>query len=250
MKTLFFKQTAMEKLFFAIVFCMIFISCSQTKQDGFSCDDAQSWNYSVTPGMEEWNQFQSNEEMVRACQIPEDLFFCLSTEELTELCLRYPLLTDIFAFNSLNDGLDRLFKDFNGIRELYKRSNISGSLIAGYINKLQLFPLLNDDNVSALEKGQFLISVYTLEALMSRSALNNNDNLKEVLKALVAGYEIECKYPDYLSGVVYNYFARANVIANMCEKCPDMRPLIGVGISQETADVINEFSYQLINPSE
>ena len=79
------------------------------------------WDYPVKPGTEEWKKFTSNEEMVNACQIPEKILSTLSTEDLMELCLQYPLIYDVFAFENLNHGLDKLFDDFNGIRELYQR---------------------------------------------------------------------------------------------------------------------------------
>jgi hypothetical protein len=78
-----------------------------------------AWDYPVKPGTEEWKKFQSSEEMVNACQIPDAVLSSLSTEELTELCLQYPLIEYVFAFDNLNSGFDKLFSDFNGIREFY-----------------------------------------------------------------------------------------------------------------------------------
>ena len=134
---------------------LLFFSCSQNTQiDNYNenvqfgdypaksdndCENARLWDYSVKPGMDEWAKFQSNEEMVYACQIPENILLCLSTEDLIDLCLRYPLLTDFFVFESLNTGLDKLFSDFNGIRELYKREDVSSSLLKRYNEKIQSF---------------------------------------------------------------------------------------------------------------
>ena len=51
--------------------------------------------------------------MVDACQIPESILQNISTNDLMTLCLRHPLLFDVFAFNDMNDGLKKLFADFN-----------------------------------------------------------------------------------------------------------------------------------------
>jgi hypothetical protein len=90
-----------------------------------------TWDYPVKPGMEEWKKFESNEDMVNACQIPEKVLASLSTEELTDICLQYPLIADVFAFENLNEGLNKLFSDFNGI--LYKRADIASNLSKRYL---------------------------------------------------------------------------------------------------------------------
>jgi hypothetical protein len=142
--------------------CLFFLPLSGSGQE-----KKLAWDYPVKPGTEEWGKLDSNEAMVKACQIPEKILASLSTEELADICLLYPLLYDVFAFNDLNNGLDKLFSDFNGIRELYKREYLSGSLIKRYVQKVQNFSFL-DEQVSDREKGYFIISVSALEVLLSR----------------------------------------------------------------------------------
>jgi|AGTN01.3.fsa_nt_gi hypothetical protein len=71
-----------------------------------------AWDYPVKPGTGGWRIFQSNQEKVEACQIPEEILSSLSTEDLAELYLQYPLLYDVFAFDNLNNGLEKLYNDF------------------------------------------------------------------------------------------------------------------------------------------
>ena len=61
------------------------------------------WDYPVKPGMEEWRQLQSHTEMVSVCQIPEEILSSLSTEDLAELCLRYPMYTDFLCMICLTN---------------------------------------------------------------------------------------------------------------------------------------------------
>jgi len=215
------------------------------------------WDYPVKPGMEEWKKFQSNEEMVNACQIPEKILLSLSTEDLTDLCLRYPLLYDVFAFDNLNFGLDKLFRDFNGIRELYKRKDISNSLTKRYIQKIQSLSFLDGKN-SEIEKGYFIISISALEVLLSQVERYNGeekDNLKEILQNFVAGYEGKWKYADYFKGFGFqtNFYSRGHIITKMdistVERLPQREKnsvLVSGMANEQSINVINELSYQLI----
>lgn len=214
------------------------------------------WDYPVKPGSEEWKKFESNEAMVNACQIPEKILSALSTENLMELCLQYPLLYDVFAFNNTNEGLDKLFGDFNGMRELYKRKDVSESLVKRYTQKLQNFSFL-DSSVSDLEKGRFIVSVSALEVLLSRIEQDNKGTgiQKEILQHLVSGYEGKLKYVDYFKGFGFqtNFYSRSRVISKMntssIERLPqkDRNSVLFSGMADEqTVNIIDNLSYQLI----
>ena len=82
------------------------------------------WDYPVKPGSSQWKSLNSNEEKVNVCQIPENILPQLSTKDLLAICLAYPLINDIYAFNNIETGTNKLFKDFNGLRELAKRPDV------------------------------------------------------------------------------------------------------------------------------
>ena len=248
MRASIFKHTAIM-----MALAWSFYSCSEKDMSDIMPEennDTQLWDYPVKPGTEEWKQFQSNEEKVRACQIPEEVLDSLSTEDLTDLCLRYPLLVDVFAFNFVNMGLDKLFSDFNGIRALYNREteDVSRILIQRYIHKIQSLSLLDKED-SNLEKFNLIISISVLEVLFSRIELRANESdeiLKELLKALVSGYEEEKKYPDYFQFYEPNFFARANLIYKICEQCLEKSLAMNNHFNNEERELINRLSYQLI----
>ena len=226
----------MKNLFVFILISALFLSCSMDMQN--NCD---SWDYPVKPGMEAWKQFQTHDEMVAACRIPENVLFCLSTERLTDLCWQYPLLLDIFAVNFLDDGLDYLFISFNGINELYKRTYVAECLIKRYMEKIESLPFLETEN------GHFQISIFKLDALLSR--VERKETLKDVLQALVIGYEVISKWKFNNKCLLdYNYFARAHVIIKMCEECLGLSNSIftSFGPAPEYLDIIDKLSYQLI----
>ena len=238
----------MKNLF---IICLIFLPFAIYAQE------RKVWDYPVKPGMEEWKKFHSYEERVNACQIPEEILFSLSTEDLTELCLRYPPLYCVFAFNNLNQGLDKLFKEFNGIRELYKRKDVSVCLIKQYTKNIRSFTFLNGKN-SDIEKGYFIVSVDALEILLSRIDRQDNDekdSLKEILQSLVTGYEEKLKYADYFkgSGFQANFYSRSHVISKMNKSAFEQLPqneknsvLFSGMTDEQSINAINELSYQLI----
>jgi hypothetical protein len=90
----------------------------------FSQNKEPQWDFPVKPGTEQWKKLENNKVKVDACQLPEILLKKTSTDDLLEICLQYPLLYNLFAFNNKMDGINRLFNDFNGIRELFKRKDI------------------------------------------------------------------------------------------------------------------------------
>lgn len=94
----------------------------------------QVWDYPIKPGMEEWKNFKSHQEMANACQIPDDLLSKIPTEELAEICLNYPLFFTMKAFNNLQEGFDQVSTEFNGFQELFKRADSGTILLEIYKN--------------------------------------------------------------------------------------------------------------------
>lgn len=212
------------------------------------------WDYPVKPGTEEWKQFKNYEEKIRACQIPEDILSSLSTDDLTDLCLRCPLLSHIFFFNSFYIALDKLFSNFNGIRELYKRKEAESNLTKRYIQTIQSLDFL-DEKKSELEKGFLILSISCLEALLSRIEQQNNEGNKNLLQILVTGYVEKLNYQDYFNGLGFrtNFYSRAQIILKMNPSLVDQFPqkekniaLSSGMVDEQTFNIINELSYQLI----
>jgi len=253
----------MKKLFVLISSVLLF-SCSKNIQNDINveCEFSEppsgvlAWDYPIKPGMDEWANLKSHKEMVEVCQIPGHILSSLSTEDLTAICLQYPLLWDVFAFNLLDMGLDRLFDNFNGIRELFNRKDVWKELLKHYHARLQGLEILDDQSATDLEKGNQIISVWMVEILLSRyqSHDNSTGNYKQILKCLVDGYEKQSKY-DYFNGpgCCYQYYSRIRTILKIN---PQSIEIIPGGYNnrvfsphfpdKETADIINELSYKLI----
>ncbi len=155
---------AISLAFFFSVF--ILFSCNKNESDSdvetihFPYENELSWNYPVLPGSEQWKAFKSNKEMVEACQIPQNIMTSLSTEELLVLCLKYPLLMDIGAFNFFADGYAAWETNFNGIREFYKRSN-AHAVIYNYYQQI------NPKNATMYSSVFFVFRISVVEYILS-----------------------------------------------------------------------------------
>ena len=127
--------------------------------------------YPIRPGTPEWEAFTSHEAMVRACQIPEGLLEKLSTEELIDAVLDYPLLGDMRLFNSLQMGFDRVSSRFNGLEELLKRSDAGAALLGRYTS---MSPSAIPPEWSRVEKGDFAARFLFMETLLAQDAVMAN----------------------------------------------------------------------------
>ena len=84
-----------------------------------------AYQYKLTPEDAEWAELTSHQEMLDICQLPEEILTESTTEELFDIVLDYPLLIDISFYDSFEEGLLEVAKQFNGLNELLKREDLS-----------------------------------------------------------------------------------------------------------------------------
>jgi len=217
------------------------------------------WDYPIKPGTEAWENIQTFQGFFDACQIPNEVLISLTTEDLTEICLQHPMIYHIFSFNTIDQGLDKLFNDFKGLRVLFEREHVSKELLKQYQCALYNLSFL-DGTASAVEKGYFKEFISVLEALLTRcnfyddSPENNVNDYKEILKNLLCGFEKKIQNPNFSSyDWQINIYARAKLILKISpqsiEKLPQEYRLAVFGygwFDNETLEIINKLSYQLI----
>ncbi len=128
----------------------------------------QVWDYPIKPGMEEWKNFKSHQEMANACQIPDDLLSKIPTEELAEICLNYPLFFTMKAFNNLQEGFDQVSTEFNGFQELFKRAD-SGTIL------LEIYKNSDPENIQTkkdlVSRGLYEQRIFFIEFILSSKAV-------------------------------------------------------------------------------
>ena len=90
--------------------------------------------YPVTPENEEWEKFQTHDEMISACNVPDVLLKNLATSELVELMLNYPLLGDIILYDNPKTGFKIMSQTCNILSELLDREDGVTELLDAYSN--------------------------------------------------------------------------------------------------------------------
>lgn len=237
----------MKKL---IIFGMlIFSSICQSQQ-------IKEWTYPVMPGTEQWKAFQSHQEMVDACQIPKNVLKTISTEKLLQLCLDYPLLFDIYAFNQISNGFNSFYSSFNGIQELVKRHDAKDVLLMLYESKIQQQVKVLDNNVvSLMEKGKYKFKVSAIELFIGcpqMQSLLSDQQKTDIISVLMKGYEEKCKCLSENKKMAFqsNIYARANIINTIDSSLLSTKKLKqltnGVGQDTEPIEQLNTLSYKLL----
>jgi len=126
----------MIKKIFSVVLSVSILICSGVqvaKADTVDWQDGQGYEYPVTPVDKEWGEFSSHQEMLDHCQLPEECVKAMTTEQLFDTVLKYPLLIDILFYDDVISGISEVAKQFNGLDELLKREDIQGVLKDKYM---------------------------------------------------------------------------------------------------------------------
>jgi hypothetical protein len=152
----------------------------------FSQSSDVPYEFPVKPGTPEWVKFQTHEEMLQACQIPENVLKNISSDALAKTCLEYPLFIDMIAYSTFNEGIERVVKQFNGLQELLGRKDAGKSLMSIY-----------SDTSSAKLDRMFFYSYF--EMLLSHDdvlkKLTNADK-KALMKASLRRYRERRMNPE------------------------------------------------------
>lgn len=118
---------------------------------------------------EGWQYLETNEVRWAALQIPDSLLPIMSTEELVEACMSYPLALDCFAYNDVQHGLADVIARFNGFAELKQREDAFEKVLDFYSRKLEEIITFSNNigySFSSLEFAfyeRFIISGYLVQ---------------------------------------------------------------------------------------
>lgn len=82
-----------------------------------------SYNFPTVPGSDEWAELSSLEEKIAACAVDESLLEAMTTEALLETVINYPLLINIYAFDTIDEGFASVAEYFPGIEILLSRED-------------------------------------------------------------------------------------------------------------------------------
>jgi len=146
--------------------------------------DSGAYGFPVQPGMPEWALFNSHETMLAALQVPEATLNAMSTADLVETCLTYPLFMDVFAYDDPQQGFDHVSQEFNGLTELLYRPDAATILLSRY---KRMDPSAIDPAWGLKEQGDFGFEFKKVELLLSQEELLNTLSRDELVELLVEG---------------------------------------------------------------
>lgn len=82
----------------------------------------QPISFTVIPGSDEWNDMTPDERFA-SCLVSEAEVNLLTTEALVESVLNYPYLLNVYAYNTLEEGIYAVSEYFPGLNELFSRED-------------------------------------------------------------------------------------------------------------------------------
>jgi hypothetical protein len=167
------------------------IACAKQVPDSNVTD---AYNFPVKPGTEAWQALTTHDKMTKACQIPESILQKMSTAGLVETVLNYPLLGDMKAYNSIQQGFDAVAVQFNGLPELLNRKDAGTELLARYRT---VEPAAIKDDWTLLQKGLYAASIENIEILLAQDVILDNlteTQCQDLIKEATAKYQAKQKY--------------------------------------------------------
>lgn len=186
--------------------CLFLFSCEEnaeinnpyiTKSVDFSCisipvpEDA--YMYPIVPGTDEWVGLHKKgmDEVLKACQVPEDTLRKLSTQAVIQAFFDYPFVMDMYASSSsLLNGFKQSCEFNSAYPELLKRKDAGTCLLDRYL-------LLNPTgcNGATLVAGLY-------EMLLAQSVFYsqlNAEKKKELVKAALVKIKKREDYDSLLA---------------------------------------------------
>ena len=193
-------KKAKKALSIILSVCLVFSSVmifAQASTKNEKLTEYKGYVYPVQPGTEIWAEFTDLEQKIEICQITEEILQNMSTEDLVQTVLNYPLMVNMFAFNTYEEGFESVLSYFNGMQELVKRQDATVKLMNAYkksevVTKNKLGRLAEEEleqnaAITSDEKACIdqMFKMMVIESLLSTEVLLEklNENELELLDA-------------------------------------------------------------------
>lgn len=125
----------------------------------------------------QWEMYETHEQKLAACQIPDSILSDIPTDELVKICMNYPLILDAYAFNSPAEGLKKVISRFNGFQELMSRSD----------NCYYVFKYLKDNDIREINFAQMTdveTGRFTLLYSLAEYLLSSEDVIRNITESM------------------------------------------------------------------
>jgi len=139
--------------------------------------------YKFSSKQKEWKELETKKDMLNICEIDEEKLETSSTEIIVDAVLEFPLIVDIFAYNTYSEGLLALKNESDAYLELIERED------AGDVLSNKLFKMKSDETMSKL-----IIGIILSDELIWESVSDKEKVVKQLEKeGLVNNSEITAK---------------------------------------------------------
>lgn len=211
------------------------------------------YNFPIKPGMQEWKELKTHDDMLAVLQIPENILNNMTAEALVETCLNYPLFLDIWAFHSYQQGIDKAISNFNGFQKLLLRKDVGNELLKRY-QKINMDDLEKKKTYN--QKGDFVMSICKIEALLSiksiLESLSKSDRKPLLNFLLLKNMEMRNNDQYTRISIEANVYAVTKILLLedyilFTQKIKEDKNLerfcrIGAGLNKSTLDIIIEMA--------
>lgn len=191
-----------------------FYSTYDWKQSG-------SLNYPITSDSKEWKNIKTHDEMLEKTMLPQELLKKSSTEDLVRLALEYPLLCDVFAYDTIENGLEALSQQNPIFNEIISRKDGASKLLDSYENmtitkSVNVNSRINKED-AYLDAGNELTQVTVLEALLAQESVLNSLSETEEEELMDCVYK---KVDEKDASDLYDTESTINFFTNLDESSP------------------------------
>lgn len=152
---------------FALAVCTVFSATITVMANEVEKDN--KYVYPITEKSSQWKQFD-HQEMLDAIQIPDDEIKKMDTQKLLDAVLDYPLLGDIYAYNSTQTGFKVIRSEFNALDEIFKRKDAYPIIFNKYINT-EIIP--ENSNLDSIDFNEYNMLAF-LELFLVQPELKNS----------------------------------------------------------------------------
>lgn len=99
-------------------------------------ENYSGYRFPVLPGTEEW-PYDNHQKMIDICQVTKEICDNLSTDELLQTVLSYPLAGDMYAFDDGDVWYNIFKRNFIGLQEFEKRPDAKEVLKVRYLQEMR-----------------------------------------------------------------------------------------------------------------
>lgn len=172
-----------------IVFAFTLVMCAFTVNSKTSDNDKTPFRFPFSQGDAKWDEFKTPQDRISALQIPEKTLALISTEDLLFICLDYPYLSDVFAFDNMDLGVKAVASKFNGFHEFLTRQDQIEVLEKVFQRILsdKLFLCDNSDKRTWSNSKKMFIISYLLgrPEILNKLTSSQKENLLQITQGII-----------------------------------------------------------------